>query len=592
MTKPSSNDRRLPAVPLVHLLLVAVAVSMSLTVAPDEASTQELPDLQLQRFRPAGGPADFLGTYSTGVAEPWNVSGAFYLDIADGPLKLTASDNRANEVVNSQLTGSLIGHLGLPEGFEASILVPATLLQNSENLEPVLPAGSSAGDATLSARGLNDIRLSTKYQIQNLLSSTFGFAVVGNVYLPVGTSSTFSSDRGFAADLIGAAETWLWQGTRVGVNLGYRYRQKAVTLGPATIGDELLWSAAATIPIVIRRLDLVTEFDGAISLGADERPGGLQEGEAPTEFRTAARLALSPDWAVTFGVGGRLGNGIGVPDLRGIVGIGSHWISGGRYTYDFDDDGIYGTADQCPRRAEDHDNYRDDDGCPDPDNDNDGILDIDDRCPNTPPDADVDKHGCVEDDLDGDGIPNDQDECPEDPEDFDDHRDDDGCPDPDNDGDGIPDLADECPDKAETQNGYRDDDGCPDEPGEATRVVDENLVLNQDVHFETGKATIKEESYGALDELARTIESNPDLELIRVEGHTDNQGSEKMNRQLSQNRAESVRNYLVDQGVSPERLAATGYGESEPVASNDTAGGRAKNRRVEFTILETRDAED
>ncbi len=590
------TTRRNPSSPLAsparRWMLALAATLATLALGPGEVRAQQLPDLQLQRFRPAGSPADFLSAYSTGVARPWKLSGAFYLDIADGPLRLTSTAERNNEVVASQLTGSLVANLGLPEGFEASLLVPGTLLQTSESLEPVLPAGSSATGGDLNPNALNDLRLSTKYQIQNLLSHRLGLAVIGNVSIPVGTHSAFATDRGISADLIAAAETWLWQGTRLGLNLGYRYRHRPVTIGPATMGDELLWSAATTIPLVIRRVDLVAELDGAISLGRDERPGGIQAGEAPTEARTAARVALTPDWAITFGVGGRLGNGVGVPDVRGLVGIGTHWVSGGHYSYDFDDDGVYGSADQCPRQPEDHDGYQDHDGCPDPDNDGDGVPDIDDRCPNTPDGAEVDNRGCVDDDLDGDGIPDDEDECPEDPEDFDGYQDEDGCPDPDNDDDGIPDLADECPDKPETFNDYKDEDGCPDEPGEQVRVSGEALVFNRNIHFETGKATLKSESHEALEELAGKINDHPELELIRVEGHTDNQGSKELNRDLSQRRAESVRNYLIDQGVSPERLAATGYGQSKPIASNDTAEGRARNRRVEFTILKRSDLED
>lgn len=575
---------------LRRLASIGIAACLWLLAAPPPAGAQQLPDLQLQRFRPAAGPSDFLDTYSTGTADTWSASGAFYMDIADGPLRLAASDSRSNEVVNSQMTASLLGNIGLPYGFEAGLLVPATLLQTSEELGPVVPGSGVSG--SLSPQGLNDLRVTTKYQIKDLLAGDYGLAAIAHVYAPIGTEGTFTGDRGVSFDLLAAAETWLWQGSRVAVNLGYRYRHSSVDIGPATIGDELLWSVAANVPLFVRKLDLLTELEGGINVASDANNAGFQNGEGPTEFRTAARLALTPEWVVTLGFGTRLGDGIGAPDVRGFVGIGSYWISGGHYSFDFDNDGIYGEADRCPREAEDVDRYRDDDGCRDPDNDGDGVRDVNDECRDTPPDQPVDNRGCVDNDLDGDGFPNDEDECPRGPEDHDGYQDDDGCPDPDNDNDGISDLADECPDEPETDNGYRDEDGCPDEPGENVRVTDGNVVLNHKIHFETGKAKLQSRSHSVLDQLADLLQHHPGIELLRIEGHTDDQGSKKMNRDLSQRRAEAVRNYLVDAGVSPERLAASGFGESQPVASNDTEQGRAENRRVEFNILKRSEPED
>ncbi|MFB6371873.1 MAG: OmpA family protein [Bradymonadaceae bacterium] len=469
-------------------------------------------------------------------------------------------------------------------------MVPATLLQSTDGLDPVV-SGGTAGQ--LSPQGLNDIRVTTKYQIKDLLAGDYGLAAIANIYAPVGTDGTFTSDRGLSFDLLAAAETWLWQGSRVGVNLGYRYRSNTTEFPPATMGDEFLWSVATTIPLFVRRLDLLTEFNGAVSIAADDRNSGkFRDGEGPTEFRTAARLALNSDWVVTAGVGTRIGDGVGAPDVRGFVGIGSYWISGGNYSFDFDKDGIYGEADVCPRDAEDVDRYKDEDGCRDPDNDGDGVLDVNDECRGTPTDQPVDKRGCVDNDIDGDGFPNDEDQCPHDPEDNDEFEDTDGCPDPDNDKDGISDLADKCPNEVETDNGYRDEDGCPDKPGENVRVTDGNVVLNHKVHFETGKAKIQSRSYSLLDQLATLIKKHDEIELLRIEGHTDNQGSKQMNRDLSQRRADSVRNYLINEGVSPERLAATGFGESQPLAPNNTAEGRAKNRRVGFKILKRSEPED
>ena len=110
------------------------------------------------------------------------------------------------------------------------------------------------------------------------------------------------------------------------------------------------------------------------------------------------------------------------------------------------------------------------------------------------------------------------------------------------------------------------------------------IVIYDKVHFETAKAVIKPESFGLLNDVASIIITNPDLGRVEVAGHTDSQGSDAYNLKLSQRRAESVVNYLIQGGVEPQRLMAQGYGESTPIDTNETTEGKARNRRVEFTI--------
>ena len=143
---------------------------------------------------------------------------------------------------------------------------------------------------------------------------------------------------------------------------------------------------------------------------------------------------------------------------------------------DNDQDTIPDTQDKCPNQAEDFDQFQDADGCPDPDNDNDGIDDLHDACPNDAEDHKPPKpnDGCPasKTDTDGDGIPDSVDKCPNDPEDKDGFQDDDGCPDPDNDNDGIPDNFDHCPNDPEDMDGFEDEDGCPDLDNDKDGVPD------------------------------------------------------------------------------------------------------------------------
>jgi len=121
-------------------------------------------------------------------------------------------------------------------------------------------------------------------------------------------------------------------------------------------------------------------------------------------------------------------------------------------------------------------------------------------------------------------------------------------------------------------------------------VKKEFKIVLPEVYFEFNKSDIKPESYSVLDGAATTIKTvfagNADIK-IEVQGHTDSKGSDQYNLDLSNRRANSVKDYLVlNHGINPDRLMARGYGESRPVASNDSDAGRAKNRRVEFVVIE------
>ena len=188
-------------------------------------------------------------------------------------------------------------------------------------------------------------------------------------------------------------------------------------------------------------------------------------------------------------------------------------------------------------------------------------------------------------DRDHDGVPDDEDKCPDIPEDRDRDRDTDGCPeeDEDSDRDGVPDRDDECPTAKETINGHRDDDGCPDSGDPRVIYEDGKFKILDAVRFEHGKSDIKQESHSLLDQVALTIKANPDVN-VRVEGHTDDTGPRDVNVRLSKARAESVRRYLVNKGVSPARLRAQGYGPDKPLIEKTTDEARAKNRRVEFVV--------
>jgi outer membrane protein OmpA-like peptidoglycan-associated protein len=235
---------------------------------------------------------------------------------------------------------------------------------------------------------------------------------------------------------------------------------------------------------------------------------------------------------------------------------------------DTDHDGYIDSEDQCPAEAGVAPR-----GCP-ADTDTDGVLDKDDFCPR---EAGVAPNGCPDPDTDKDGVPLPCDQCPKEvgvkP---------DGCPIRDKDGDGIFDDKDKCIDKPETKNGFEDDDGCPDSVPDAVKKFSGVI---QGISFDKNKATIRPQSKQVLGNAAKVLQTYPSISL-EISGHTSSEGDAGVNQRLSQDRADAVKQWLVDNGVPPERIKTRGAGPDEPIADNKTAAGREKNRRIEFKVLQ------
>jgi len=263
---------------------------------------------------------------------------------------------------------------------------------------------------------------------------------------------------------------------------------------------------------------------------------------------------------------------------------------------DSDNDGIANDADRCPDSAAD--TVVDSQGC-ELDSDNDGVVNSQDRCSNSPTGKKVDAYGC-ELDSDNDGVTDSRDSCPNSPADV--KVDPSGC-ELDSDGDGVTDNNDNCPNsatgaKVDTHGCELDDDAdgiinsqdlCLETPSEAP--VDTNgcklqaTFILKGVTFATASAELIGGSRQVLNKVVETLRLNPELKL-EVAGYTDNRGKRSYNVRLSQQRADSVRNYLITQGITSERLEAKGYGPADAIADNGTEDGRATNRRVTLHIIE------
>jgi len=353
-----------------------------------------------------------------------------------------------------------------------------------------------------------------------------------------------------------------------------------VVTQPANSESFLAWNYGAGVKLFFTR---------HIALRADWRNHIASEGlkDFRQKFSGLSSDAENPnlntaEWTIglSYFTGGPADeDGDGVPDSRDLCpgtpdGVD---VDGDGCPFDDDSDGVANYMDDCPDTPAGA--AVDANGCP-TDGDGDGVFDGIDQCSDTPAGATVDAEGCPSD-ADGDGVYDGIDQCPDTPAGATVNAD--GCP-MDSDGDGVYDGIDRCPGTPEGRE--VDAEGC----GEFEAALAAGRLVLRDINFAFNSAELDADSRATLDEVAvairNAIANRPGI-TIEVQGHTDAIGSEAYNQQLSERRAASVRDYVVSVEPSVEEALTTrGYGEANPVATNDTDAGRAENRRVEFVVEE------
>lgn len=548
------KDRSNLAVPAA-LLTVATLMGLS-----QPASAQQAIDIQ--NFRPALGPNAIYSVEGADTLDHMMPAAAVMLNYASQPLLMSVTQNgrtRSVPVVDQQLNLNLMMGLGLFDWLQLDLAIPLYPVNDGDTTELFgTPdgrefGGMRAGDLALRLKG-------------TLLSSQapgkrFGLALGLEGRLPTGSPETFVGDPNptltpkLIADLnLGSVF--------IAANVGSTLRS-AQELQNVSFGTELNYGLGVQWSIMQDLVALGAEVFGKTQL-AGQDDGAIDFQGSPLEFLLGVKLHTPSGFSVTTGAGSAILDGYGAPEFRAIIGVSyvdkpqQEQIEAPK---DTDNDGLADDRDACPDQPEDMDGFQDEDGCP-------------------------------EDDNDGDNIPDAQDKCPDQAEDMDGFQDEDGCPDDDNDGDGVSDVDDKCPNKA----GVAEHQGC--EPPVLLKAIPKRtfnkLVLKvnkiellEKVFFETNKATILPESFGLLDEVAGLLEQYPQIKLVEIAGHTDSVGKAAANKTLSQERADAVLKYLVDKGIAAERLKAIGHGQEKPLVSPEkTDEDRAKNRRVEFNILE------
>jgi len=479
--------------------------------------------------------------------------------------------------------------------------------------------------------GLGDVALDGKVTLLDPGDVPVGLALQARLDLPTATVTAPLGDPNVGWEIAAASDVDVGDRVLLAANLGIQGGPQT-ELENASLNDSFIVRAG---PHVL----LDPDNDIGTSLEVFGRSGlptadGLPAGTSLEWLLGAHGRVAQSNAVIRAGGGTGITNALGTPDYRIVLGVG--WEP--PLVMDKDGDGIVDRDDSCPTEPEDIDGFEDIEGCPDADNDQDGILDVADQCPMDPEDVDTfeDDNGCPDPDNDQDGFADVDDACPLEAEDRDNYRDDDGCPEPeiaarvlvlDLEGKAI-DMAKgsiASGDEESTFTGAFDGGLVPGSytvlaqaPGyktaDATMVVEaaeggafeymmylepvptkvvvtrDRIDLKDKIFFDTGKASIQKRSYDLLDDAVQILVDYPEIQKLRIEGHTDSRGSDSFNKDLSQRRADSVMQYFIDKGVDASRLSAIGYGEEKPLDPAKTREAYAKNRRVDFFVEVWEDA--
>jgi outer membrane protein OmpA-like peptidoglycan-associated protein len=589
-------------------LSLGAAAAAAVVATPLSARAQ---GLALDRFDPSPAGDRMFGVQSPYVAGHLVPHVMLEADYAHNPLTIASvkTGDRLASVVSDQLFFHLNGGLALWDRVYVHVDVPVALAQGGDS-----PKTSSG--ATIESPGtaqFGDLRFGLRGRLFGEYHDPFQIALSGKLWVPSGPSGSYvgtGSVRGLPEVVLGGrvVDRFVWSAAAG--------PQIASSTTFASVDQGSMWNyglGAGVLLLDNRHLQLCAELYGALTFK------DVQKRTTNAELLFGAKYRIIDDLEAGLGVGPGLTSGIGTPAVRFVAMVA--YTPEQKQPDDRDKDGIRDADDACP----DVPGVRSDDpkkhGCPKSDRDKDGIWDDEDACPDQPGlrSEDPKKNGCPPPgDRDRDGIRDEDDACPDEPGVKSDDPKKNGCPIDlpvrDRDGDGIFDDEDACPDVKGVRSvdpkkngcpgdrdgdGIRDDkDACPDEKGppdadpakngcpRAVRVTEGEIVILEQVQFDTGQATIRKVSDPLLDEVAGVLKEHPEIARIEVQGHTDSRGNRAMNKTLSQNRAAAVVKALTKRGIDASRLTPKGFGPDEPIASNDNDEGRQKNRRVQFKILE------
>ncbi len=613
-----SGPRRLAALGLAVLFFV---FPRSGTQAAEGGS------FDLERLRLDPSALDSLSVGSGRVMSEGQLRIALGLHYERSPLLVFGEDGESlGAMVGDRLTAHLMAAMAVHPRVELGAHLPIVAFQQGDDLSSWQlrnPRAFAFGSPTLSARGVI-LRRADGYPTD--------LSAAARLVIPVGSDGAFARDSFCVAPSLSAGRELgpVLLSAEVGTQL-----RGSVDVYGERLGSQLDVGASVLAHSFFLKPELVLR--GHVP---------LTDAPASMELLAGARYVIGAFELFALG-GPGFGTTPGTPLFRVLVGgafrslevaappidrcaAGQSHLPAECPALDDDGDGVNNGADACPLVAEDLDGFEDGDGCVDADNDGDGIADVSDSCPLQKGVAAL--AGCP--DTDADGVADDSDRCPQKPgpvkeegcpdSDGDgsaDHLDEcptlagaadrKGCPEPDSDGDGLVDSADKCPqepgipetrgcapvdadedavadhlDNCPNEKGPASNQGCPEKKKQLVVIARGKLDIKDKVYFASGRSTILRRSHALLDQIASVIAGHPELVRIEIEGHTDDRGAAEANKRLSQQRAESVRRYLIEKGIEASRLVAVGLGEERPAVPNDTAAAREQNRRVEFRTFD------
>lgn len=556
--------------------------------------------MNAQTFHPALGPDTGItveGTRTPGLLRP--AAGVLF-EFAYRPLVLTSTTSGAQVAnpVDTMTTAHLMGGLGLWRWLAVSFDLPAVLAQSATGQLP-----SSLGVAAPGASYLGDLRLVIKGRILDNQRGGLGLAFVPQFTFPTGSGTDF---RGYS--LAGASvytieprlalDYRLRRGITIALNAGFQGRVCAGLGGSFNedpgdashacdqvllndrVSHLLTYGLGVTAPLP-RGFALSGEVVGATSVASTD----VGRRYAPLEGYLGARWAHRGGLTVTAGGGGAFLSAVGTPAFRFFAGVGYLPAGPRAKPAPPPPPPAPPPAPVCherPVRPECP-------VCPPPpprveDRDGDGVNDDVDQCVGVAqgPHPDARRPGCPDVDTDGDGVYDSADPCPGEAPGLSPDPGRPGCPAPDRDRDAVPDAVDACPEQPGAPSADPKKHGCPG----IVEVKGGMIVISQEIFFGKNKDVIKKKSYPVLRSVADTLQAMALIKKVAIEGHSDNKGSRDKNIELSDRRAQAVRRWLVEHGISGDRLTAKGYGPDRPIADNASKEGRAKNRRVEFRIVD------
>jgi large repetitive protein len=555
----------------------SVGAAGALAAGAGEAEAQVSSKYSAERFALTGHRDGILGVEWADVRGHLTVDVGLWFGYANDPVNVyrMSDGDRVGSLVANRIGGDLVGSIRLRDRFEIGLAAPVIIAQ-SEDLGSLMAVPGT----DISGFGLGDLRVTPKATLWRSQSSRspVAIALMMGVTLPTSTSDDYGGDDGVTLSPALALSKGGAVGVRFAMAGGYRVRPEAQALD-LTVDDEVFGQVGLAY-----RFPSSFEIDGTfdVATAADDVFGAFNRNHA--EARLGAGYDATSVVRLFAAGGAGLAEGFGTPDWRALVGL--RLIANERKpeekrlpprVIDSDKDGIMDPDDRCVAEPETVNDYEDTDGCPDnPDPDGDKIVGTADACPTDAEDLDgfTDTDGCPDPDNDKDTVLDVEDACRDVPGKVELR----GCPDPDRDGDTVVDRMDNCPDEP----GTVENQGC--KAPQKVKIVGDKLEIIDIVYFKLNRAVIENRSNALLDEVARVIIAHPEVTKVRIEGHTDSQGNDAYNKDLSQRRADAVKVYLTKKGIVEGRLEAIGFGEEQPKADNTTKEGRAANRRVEFTL--------